>query len=122
MRNVIVMIVVAGLFLAVEGVSGSRLLGADPQWLRLIVYMGIGAGIILTVLGYAAIQFLNWERGRVVGLFLILAVLVMLAAQTGYSGLNATQGSGVMAAQVWQLGIVAAIATWYASIVGAMSR
>ena len=122
MRNVIVMIVVAGLFLAIESLNSGEMIGADPHWMRLIVYMGIGAGIVLTVVGYAAIQFLNWERGRVVGIFLILAVLVMLAAQTGYSGLRAGQDTGLVAAQVWQLGIIAAIATWYASIVGAMSR
>lgn len=122
MRNVIVMIVVAGLFLAAEGLSGGMLFGANPEDLRVLVYMGIGAGIMLTVFGYAAIQFLHWDRGRVVGLFLVLAVLVMLGAQNAYSGLSSTQGSNLLAAQVWQLGAVAAIAAWYASIVGAMSR
>jgi hypothetical protein len=120
MRNVIVMIVVAGLFLAIERFGGATTIGADPYWSKEVVYMGIGAGILLTVLGYAAIQFLDWDRGRVVGLFLLLGVIVMIVTINGRSG--AAGGANALAAQVWQIGFVAAVAAWYASIVGAMSR
>ncbi len=120
MRNVIVMIVVAGLFLAAEQVGSVAALGADPFWSREVVYMGIGAGIVLTVIGYAAIQFLEWERGRVVGLFLVLAVLVMLMAVNGRSGVAVAENA--LAARVLQIGLILTVAAWYASIVGAMSR
>lgn len=120
MRNVIVMIVVAGVFLAAEQVGSVAAVGGDPFWSREVVFMGIGAGIVLTVVGYAAIQFLEWERGRVVGLFLILAVLVMLMAVNGRSGVAVSGDAFAM--QVWQIGLIATVAAWYASIVGAMSR
>jgi hypothetical protein len=116
--TVIRLIVVAGIFLVLERFGAVTWLGAHPFWAKKTAYIGIGIGVIVSLL-----TLITAKKANVTSIWLPIAFVVLtgvIAAITllyGKAEFAASYAENGFAGRVWYIGFVALIAGLYSTFV-----
>ena len=111
-------VLAALLVLAFAHLGGTIWLGAHPFWSVQVAYIGIGAGLVVSI----AAHFLGVAKAHQIVLFGIGLIIAVAVAKYGKNGFAASYAEDRFAGKLWYYGWIATCSMLFCFLAAVFSR